>query len=368
MGSLTSAWITLAHVVDPGDERIGRRVLGEGPHAVVDAIAQGHPSVPEAVALRFRQLTQSRAEHDWESQAAAVGARVLTREDREWPTQVDDLGARAPFALWVAGSPNVRLSLLRSIAVVGARASTPYGEEVARLWSAELADRGVTVVSGGAFGIDAAAHRGALLGGLTVCVVAAGVDVMYPRAHAALLARIADDGLIISESPPGQQVLRQRFLTRNRLIAALTRATVVVEAAERSGTASTAREAHDLNRPVAAVPGPLTSPASAGCHRLIRDHEAVLVSSVDDVWELLGEPASVAPPGSVAIVADFTDTERRVLAALRTRSASTMDELVRSSGVPCADVSMALGSLEAAGCVLMDSRGWRAAHEPMMDG
>ena len=355
---MTSEWIALAHLVDPGDHRIGERVRREGPRAVLAAIASAHPSVPEGVLRRYRAWESRDMTEVWQAQAAAVGARIITRDDREWPTQVDDLGARAPFALWVTGAPHLRLSLVRSIAVVGARASTPYGDEIARRWSAELAGSGVTVVSGGAFGIDVAAHRGALLAGLTVCVVAGGVDVVYPRAHAALLARIADEGLVISESPPGQQALRPRFLTRNRLIAALTRATVVVEAAERSGTASTAREAHDLNRPVAAVPGPLTSPASAGCHRLIRDHEAVLVASVDDVRELLGEQANRAP--DAAEEAGLQDTERRLLAELRVGPAVSMDALVRSSELTVAEVTAALGSLEALGHAQVDERGWRA--------
>ena len=360
MGSLSASWITLAHVVEPGDTRLGQLVSRQGPQSVLDMIAKAHPVIPAAVVRRYQEFVEDGADGVGKAHATAVGSRIITPEDIEWPTQVNVLGPRTPFALWVAGAPNVRLSLLRSVAIVGARANTPYGEEIARRWSAELADRGVTVVSGGAFGIDAAAHRGALMGGLTVCVVAGGVDVVYPRAHESLLARIADDGLIVSESPPGQPVLRQRFLTRNRMIAALTKVTVVIEAAERSGTASTAREAYDLNRPVAAVPGPISSPTSMGCHRLIRDHEAVLVSSVDDVTDLLGDPATYAsgpPPGGPGV----SERERRVMGAFPTRGSIGLDDLVRSCGLDVMDVSTALGILDAMGRVSSDGQGWRLA-------
>ncbi len=359
MGGLTSSWIALAHVVEPGDARVGKLVQRHGPETVLSMIASRHRSIPEPLAHRYSHLIECDNEDQWTTQASDVGARIITREDLEWPTQVDDLGARTPFALWVVGAPNVRLSLLRSVAIVGARASTPYGDEIARRWSAELADRGVTVVSGGAFGIDAAAHRGALMGGLTACVGAGGVDVVYPRAHESLLARIADDGLIISESPPGQSVRRQRFLTRNRIIAALTRVTVVVEAAERSGTASTAREAHDLNRPVAAVPGPVTSPASAGCHRLIRDHEAILAASVEDVFELLGESTGDANGSPVQRAPVVSEREHQVLAVLSARRSMTLDDVVRSSGLDVMEVSVALGLLDAAGRVAGNGQGWQ---------
>ena len=358
MGGLTASWIALAHVVEPGDPRIGKLVQRHGPQAVLTMIENRHRSIPEPVSRRYESLLECGTHQVWTADALAVGARIITREDREWPTQIDDLGARTPFALWVVGAPHVRLSLLTSVAIVGARASTPYGEEIARRWSAELADRGVTVVSGGAFGIDAAAHRGALMGGLTVCVVAGGVNVVYPRAHESLLARIADDGLIISESPPGQAVQRQRFLTRNRMIAALTKVTVVVEAAERSGTASIAREAHDLNRPVAAAPGPITSASSAGCHRLIRDHEAVLASSVADIVELLGESA-MDVPSPIQRHPEMDEREKLVLAALSARRSVTLDALVRTSGLNVAEVSTALGALDAAARVAHDGQGWR---------
>lgn len=331
---------------------------------VIDRALTGDPRIPEGVRLRLADTCSD----DAEERAAGVGARIVTRGEPEWPRQLDDLGARTPYALWVVGAADLRLSLLRSVAIVGARASTGYGEEIARCWGAELAQARVTVVSGGAFGIDAAAHRGALLAGLTACVVAGGVDVVYPRAHAALLARIADEGIVVSETPPGEQVRRQRFLSRNRLIAALTRITVVVEAAERSGTASTAREAHGLNRPVAAAPGPVTSATSAGCHRLIRDHEAILVTSPSEILELLGDPGHSretverrSPSDTCARTGDLGPRERRVLDAFDRRRGMHLDDLVRASGLDVGDVSAALGLLELSGHARPSEHGWRLA-------
>lgn len=356
MGGVRQAWVHMAHGAEPGDARLGAMVHRLGPREVIARAADGDPSIPDGVRGRLAQVCVEEAE----ARAAALGARIVVRGESEWPRQLDDLGVRAPYALWVTGAADLRLALVRSVSVVGARACTAYGEEVSRRWSAELAQCRVTVVSGGAFGIDAAAHRGALLTGLTVCVVAGGVDVAYPRAHASLLARIADDGLVVSESPPGQAVRRQRFLSRNRLIAALTRATVVVEAADRSGTASTAREAHDLNRPVAAVPGPVTSAASTGCHRLIRDHEAVLVTSHHDVLELLGDvPVTVPPTRGGDPVHGLGRSEQVVHDAMHRRRAMGLDDLVRACGLDVGEVTAALGLLEVGGHVRASDQGWR---------
>nr|WP_246803713.1 DNA-processing protein DprA [Cellulomonas hominis] len=221
---------------------------------------------------------------------AAVGGAVLVPGRPGWPERLGDLGPLAPPVLWVRGDRATDALLRRSVAVVGARAATPYGEHVARDLAAGLAARGVTVVSGGAFGIDVAAHRGAVVvGGPTVALLAGGVDRPSPAGNLDLLERLAaSGGALVAESPPGTPPTRARFLQRNRLIAAVTGATVVVEAAWRSGALSTAARAGDLLRPVGAVPGPVTSMASAGCHRLLRDGAAVCVTGVDDVLELLG--------------------------------------------------------------------------------
>ncbi|MEI6361489.1 MAG: DNA-processing protein DprA [Actinomycetes bacterium] len=355
------AWIALAHVVEPGDRQVGRLVLSEGPRAVVDRIVDGTTGLRHQGALAAR--LDSVALFAAEERAASCQARIVTRADREWPSQLDDLGEAAPYALWVAGAANLRLAALRSVAMVGARACTGYGEEVARCWAAELAGEGWAIVSGGAFGIDAAAHRGALAAdGMTGCVLAGGVDVPYPRAHDALIARIADDGLVVSESPMGESVRRQRFLTRNRVIAALTRATVVVEAAERSGTMATAQAATAMNRPLFAVPGPVTSPASAGCHRMIRDAQAVLVGSVDEILGMLdlGRPEG-GGHGRRSERDALTVVERRVLDALPGRRAVDPQEASRLAGLAAEDTWAALGVLEAAGWVTHEPGGWRLA-------
>ena len=186
---------------------------------------------------------------------AAGGIRLICPGEPGWPPQLDDLGAARPCALWVRGAADLRASCEKSLAVVGARAATAYGRHAAT--SAARAGRGWAIVSGGAYGIDAAAHHGALTaGGVTIAVLACGPDLPYPRAHAGLLADIAVRGAVISECPPGRQPSRRRFLARNRIIAALARGTVIIEAAERSGTLATARHASELGRPLMAVPGP----------------------------------------------------------------------------------------------------------------
>ncbi len=213
-------------------------------------------------------------------------AGVVIPGDSGWPTQLDDL-ASPPIALWWRGFGSLRDMCARSIAVVGARQATQYGERTALRMGAELAGSGWTVVSGGAFGIDAAAHRGALTEAPVVCVLASGIDVAYPAAHADLLERIALDGVIVSESALGEPARRYRFLQRNRVIAALARGTVVVEAAYRSGSLGTARRALELGRIVMGVPGPVTSSASLGVLELLRTDPAThLVTCSADVMEL----------------------------------------------------------------------------------
>ncbi len=236
--------------------------------------------------------------------ARRIGAAPVVPGDPGWPTRLSDLGATAPLCLWVRGGTDLAATVHRSVAVVGARAASEYGERVAEDLACELALAGVTVVSGGAYGIDAAAHRGALAPhpgdgcARTVALLAGGPDRLTPAGNAALLRRVLDaGGLVVAESPPGRPPSRSRFLLRNRLIAALTQATVVVEAGWRSGALNTAQHAIALLRPVGAVPGPVTSAASAGCHRLLRDGAAVCVTDAAEVLDLLPgvAPASGAP-------------------------------------------------------------------------
>ncbi|MCE7079959.1 DNA-processing protein DprA [Streptomyces sp. ST2-7A] len=280
----------LCRVIEPGDTVLGRRLSEVGAMGVCADLREDRP--PPGVGaerwaglrLRYRDALPER--DLWA--AERMGARFVCPGDTEWPAQLNDLGDGRPVGLWVRGGPSLRLLAVRSVAVVGARACTDYGAHVAADLGAGLAEHGWTVVSGGALGIDGAAHRGALaVGGATVAVLACGVDVPYPASHADLLRRITEQGLVVAELPPGLRPTRGRFLTRNRVLAALTRGTVVIEAAVRSGALSTARRAADVGRAVMGVPGSVYSTHSRGVHRLLRE-EAVLVGGVEEILELVG--------------------------------------------------------------------------------
>jgi DNA protecting protein DprA len=215
----------------------------------------------------------------------SAGGLFITPEDLEWPSQLNDLAA-APIGLVVKGK--VECLSQRSIAIVGTRNPTPYGARIASDFAAGFVDREWLVVSGGAYGIDTHAHKGALIAeGVTIAVIASGIDINYPAGNERLFAEIADLGAIVSEVMPGTPAFPSRFLTRNRIIAALSKSTLVVEAAFRSGSLRTARDAAELLRPVMAIPGPINSPTSEGTHRLIGERAAEIVTSVADAVELI---------------------------------------------------------------------------------
>jgi len=219
------------------------------------------------------------------AEISLCGGQFITPEDGRWPTKLNDLSA-TPIGLVVKGS--IDALQVASLAIVGTRNPTNYGVRLAGDFAAGFADREWAIVSGGAYGIDAAAHRGALVAeGVTIAVLAAGIDVNYPGGHARLFAEIAETGALVSEVMPGVRAIPARFLTRNRLIASLSCATLVVEAAFRSGSLRTARDAAELMRPVMAIPGPITSPTSEGCHRLIGERAAEVVTSVADAVEFV---------------------------------------------------------------------------------
>lgn len=310
--------------------------------------------------------------------AAEVGARLVVPGDPGWPESAlapldrprgrrrggtgGVATALRPLGLWWRGPADPGRVLTRAVAVVGTRAPTAYGRTVAADLAAGVATEGFTVVSGGAFGIDAAAHRAALgVGGCTIAVLAGGVDRHYPRGNDTLLRAVADSGAVVSAQAPGTGVTRYRFLDRNRLIAALTGATVVVEAAARSGALSTAAWASALDRPVGAVPGPVTSIASVGCHLLIRDRGATLVGRTEDVVELAGEMGETAPPpaGSPNSWDGLDDVTRRVLEALPTRGGAAPAEVAASAGIPPSTTRAVLGRLLSTGAVVRGPEGWR---------
>ena len=291
----------------------------------------------------------------------ALGARVVVPGDDEWPAGVDD-NAFPPLCLWVRGPGHLAEACERSVALVGARAATSYGIRVAQDLAAGLAGRGFAVVSGAAYGIDGAAHEGALaVDGTTVAVLAGGIDRPYPSGHTGLLERIAATGLVVSEVAPGSAPTRWRFLSRNRLIATLASATVVVEADLRSGSRNTARHARDTNRVVGAVPGPVTSTVSAGCHELVRSGGAELVTDVAEVVELAGRIGELAPAkrGADRPEDALEPHQRRVLDAGPRRGAVGAEAIATRAGVPVGEVLVVLGVLELDGWCERRDGGWR---------
>jgi DNA processing protein len=363
----------LTAVVEP-DTNVAtiRAVLVDGAGPTLAALRRGAPRLDSDG--RLQRMATSVDGGEVLERGAVAGARFVCPGDPEWPAGFDDLeltlDARPraippPLGLWVRGEPHLGEVTQRSVAVVGSRAATEYGVRVAADVAADLAAAGWTVVSGAAYGIDAAAHRGALAGGgMTVAVLACGVDIAYPRGHAGLLHRIAGEGLVVSELPPGSTPTRPRFLARNRLIAAMTRGTVVVEAALRSGALNTAGWAADLSREVLAMPGPVTSSLSAGCHDLVRKAAAVLVTDAAEVVEMVGDlgadAATVSRPEDRPW--DGLDrVARDVLEALPAHRTVTVDRLCRDTGLTAAACVAALGELTLTGLVVAKAEGWRLA-------
>ena len=346
---------------EPGDRVAGALVAAHGPVRALEIAlgAQGETGVAPAELAEGRRRWRPR-EGDVEEAAASArraGVRPLTPSDPQWPRRLDDLGLHAPICLWVRGNAEVLRAPVSAVAIVGSRAASAYGEHIAAELAAELAAAGLTIVSGAAYGIDGMAHRGALAaGGTTVAWLAGGVDRPYPAAHRSLLNEIvAAGGAVAGEVPCGSAPTKWRFLSRNRLIAASSDATVVVEAGWRSGSLNTAGHAAELGRPLGAVPGPVTSASSAGCHRLLREFDAQCVTCVDDVRELLG--IGDAPlPLDVQHHAQCT----RVRDALSTRSARSVHEIARRSGMSPDDAVTALGLLELEGCAERTASGWRS--------
>jgi DNA processing protein len=385
----------LSRVAEPASVPLWMFVQHYGYEAAAAAVRAGDVPAEVASCTEARR-TAADPELDLAT-AERAGIRLLTPADEDWPhfafaalqatgqrrVAQWQAGVRArpqrgelipPLALWVRGSATLATVGVRSVAVVGSRAATAYGEHIASEFSYGLAQRDVVVVSGGAYGIDAAAHRGALAaGGSSVLVSAGGLDRPYPSGHRHLYDRTAEQGLLVSERPPGSAPHRQRFLSRNRLIAALGSATLVVEAAHRSGALNSAGYARDLGRPVLAVPGPVTSAMSAGCHRLIQREEepAALVTSVAEVLTYCGsaeveQQAGGADPGgpvSSQRAYDGLDlVARSVLDGFPGRGRSVTEaELSRLCGQPIGQVIAALPVLQGAGLITAAREGYRLA-------
>jgi DNA processing protein len=361
------AWAYLSRVAEPPCAELAALVHRVGPAEAAERVRRGLVDDGVARCIEARREID-RAAADLEL-LASRGGRLITPHDDEWPLLAfaafggAEVRARGgpPMVLWAVGPQRLDAVAQRAAAVVGTRASTVYGERVAGDLAAGLAEHDVAVVSGGAYGIDGAAHRAALAcDGITVAVLAGGLDVPYPAGHSALLHRIGQHGLLFSEYPPGVRPARHRFLTRNRLVAATAGAVVVVEAGLRSGAANTAAWARALGRLVAAVPGPVTSSASAGCHVLLRNG-AGLVTRPDDVIELVGRIGELAPeePHPTTALDGLGDAERQVYESLPGRGAVTVDEIAVASGLALEQVLGPLAILEVAGLARRDGGRWR---------
>ncbi|MCU1538430.1 MAG: protecting protein DprA [Humibacillus sp.] len=347
----------LSRLAEPGDKEVHTLLTEVGSLETVQRLHEGTGTLSR-FAARVAQLDTDR---DLEI-AATVGARLVVPDDDEWPERLSGI-ALPPWCLWVRGPLHLASTVERSVAVVGSRTATSYGEQVSADLAAGLARRGWTVVSGAAFGIDGSAHRGALsVDGPTVAVLAGGVERPYPSAHAALIGRIAASGLVVSEVAPGSAPMRSRFLSRNRLIAGMTCGTIVVEADLRSGSRNTVKHATEAGRPVGAFPGPVTSMTSAGCHQEIRDLRAVLVTSADEVIDLVGElgvDACEPQHGPVLPSDALSLLDAAVLEAVPFRDGTDLDRLVVATAQSALGVRGALGRLERAGLVSEAEGRWR---------
>ena len=264
---------------------ISAGLVGRG-HTIISGAAYGIDGMAHRAALASHGKTIAYLAGGVDRYYPSGHDALLTPEHAHWPTGLADLGTSTPHAFWVRGNSEL-LTATPSTAIVGARAATGYGEHVTMEITAGLVERGHTIISGAAYGIDGMAHRAALAShGSTIAYLAGGVDRYYPSAHDALLTRIAEEGAVVSELACGQPPTKWRFLMRNRLIASHSQRTVVVEAGWRSGSLNTAGHAANIGRPLGAVPGPVTSAASAGCHRLIRDYSATLVTNANEIAQL----------------------------------------------------------------------------------
>jgi DNA processing protein len=363
--------LALSLVVESGDPRLPGLLTEHEPGRVLEAVRGGAPladvRVPEAWRERGRDV--DRLVEAATRQATSSRLRWICPGDRAWPARLADLDhveplhgtSGAPLGLWVRGPGDLAQLVEQSVAVVGARDCTTYGAECASDLGADLSDAGWTVVSGAAYGIDGCAHRGALaMARPTVAVLACGADVDYPRSHATLLERIADEGLVVSEQAPGEAPLKNRFLSRNRIIAALTVGTVVVEAALRSGSLNTLHWADQLGRVTMALPGPVTSKASGGAHGAVREGKAVLVTSASDVVDEVGGLGA----GEVSESAAQTEFDRlppvarATLDGLDWQASRHAAEIATAVRLAVRDVQSALAVLERRGLVTRRSGGW----------
>lgn len=372
-----SAWSVIC---EPGDGFAGFVVSKIGAAAALEAEVQGISSKLlkskllaagteeiEVDAFGVFEKAHAEARDRWKSRIslelirvalnkiAKVGGYVMTPSDPNWPKQLHDLGPHSPFALWVRGNSAALRQLDQAVSIVGSRGATSYGEFATASMVSALVPNGFSIVSGGAYGIDAIAHRSTLaLRGNTVAVMAGGLDKFYPSGNSDLLRRVSQTGAVISEVPPGTIPSKWRFLQRNRLISALGHSTLVVEANWRSGALNTVSHCERLERPIYAVPGPITSPKSAGTNKLIAQDRAQLVVDGDDLLERLGK-------NSRTTIMEELDglgaIEKRVFDALG-YDVLEIAEICSSAGLTRDEARFGLSNLELEGLVLRRDNAW----------
>jgi DNA processing protein len=335
---------------EPGDERVGQAVAEFGAADAVERWESGLGA--DAMCKSVDRVLNSALIEQAVKSLNSVRGRFIIPADEEWPDSLDDLDTASPVGLWCTGAGSLSEIANRSLAVVGARSATAYGQRIAHEIGVQAAKENVGVISGAAYGIDAAAHRGSLVGqGKTVAVLACGVDVAYPVSHRGLISNITDSGVVVSEAPPGAKPHKHRFLIRNRLIAALSQSTVVVEAALRSGSLSTSNWAHVLNRQIWGIPGPITSATSAGVHAAIRDNMMKIASSTDDIFYDFKSPVLPAQLGLLD----------RAIVGLISKSPRSTHELAMRFGteVDFHDLQAALSLLEVRKLISLSNQGWK---------
>jgi DNA processing protein len=392
-----TAWAYLRRVVEASRGDVVRLLWPDGDvtapadvERVAGMIRVADPALPArlAAATGPRTAADPSTDREW---ADRHGWRLITPDDPEWPTArlaeafrdfpdltdgadvaADGVRGRAarPFALWATGPADLGRAVERSVAMVGTRSATSYGTRVTRTMAGDLAAAGHTVVSGGAVGIDTAAHRGALAArGTTVAVAASGPGEIYPRANSDLFGSIAGSGLVVTEYPPLLRPARHRFLTRNRLVAALTRGTVLLAAGYRSGAVNTANWADAMLRPVMVLPGPVDSPDYVGCHKRLRDQAGILVTRAADVREILDPVGAVDTDGQLRMefaatpVQQLTQDQLAVfdacaLAGGRTDGTGTPDRIVAETGLALRAVVRIIAELEKAGLARREGSRW----------
>lgn len=379
----------LTQVIEPADNLGTHAASAWGPLRLIEIIQGSTPSQHDWIALSaldpgdgqyIKMLRQKLGEaiERWrrrskylQPEAALqyiekLGGSFLIPEDPRWPSALADLEGSAPLGLWTLGNVSVP-PVGSSLAIVGSREATPYGDKATTILVEHARGIGLTVVSGGAYGIDATAHRAALEhsgeGIPTVAVLAGGLDRLYPAGNTRLLQQIATAGLLITEMPPGMRPNRYRFLNRNRLIAALAATTIVVEARYRSGALSTANHAHDLGRTVGAVPGPISLPTSAGCHRLIKETPTLLIDDPTDLDAFYGSPTKPSPASTAAENQrnyDILDlAEMLVFDALPVSTPASLSHLTGLTGLPVPQITGILTRLERYGLAVHAASGWK---------